>query len=108
MGGRGRWLRQRVQDSQGYTEKPCLEKATTNNNNSKNKRLINIVLSSDLSSYVIFLCHSVISLSGIVFIKYLELIAFYRKEVYIASVLETGEHVLRSGEGLLVIWKHNR
>jgi hypothetical protein len=33
LGGRGRWISEfeasLVQDSQGYTEKPCLEKQTT-------------------------------------------------------------------------------
>jgi hypothetical protein len=28
LGGRGRWISE-FQDSQGYTEKPCLEKTTS-------------------------------------------------------------------------------
>jgi hypothetical protein len=37
LGGRGRWISE-FQDSQGYTEKPCLEKTKQNKNQTNKKR----------------------------------------------------------------------
>jgi hypothetical protein len=34
LGGRGRWISE-FEDSQGYTEKPCLEKTSKQTNNNK-------------------------------------------------------------------------
>jgi hypothetical protein len=36
LGGRGRWISE-FEDSQGYTEKPCLEKTKTKKTKTKQK-----------------------------------------------------------------------
>jgi hypothetical protein len=39
LSSRPAWLQSEFQDSQGYTEKPCLQKQKQNNNNKKKTRV---------------------------------------------------------------------
>jgi hypothetical protein len=63
LGGRGRQISEFEDslvykvDSQGYTEKPCLEKQTNKNNNNNNKNDVDIELISFLNFFIRYFLH---------------------------------------------------